>query len=312
MSVFGRVSAFVRLGRPLFLFGGFVLFALGAAVAAWAGATIDWKLYFMGQLSVTAFQWMTHYANDHFDYEADRGNTTPTRWSGGSRVLALQELPRWVALAAAVGLALVGIASSVYLGLQAKTGPWIVGLLVLMLVLSWTYSAPPLRLHSSGLGELDVALVVTGLVPFTGFYLQAPELLGMRPLLLALAPLCLLQFAMIVGVSFPDAVADAAVNKRTLVVRLGGPRAARVYAIGLAAAYLCLPVLASIGLPPLVAGAAAVTSPLALWQIGCVVGRRDWESPARFEALSFWAVALLVATSLLELAAFVFLSWRRP
>jgi 1,4-dihydroxy-2-naphthoate octaprenyltransferase len=307
MSAFARVSAFVRLGRPLFLGGGFVLFGLGAAIAVWAGATLDWGLYRAGQVAVTAFQLMTHYANDHFDYAADRANATPTHWSGGSRVLSDGELPRSVALAAALAFAVVGSAASVRLGLQPKTGPWIVPLLVLMLVLSWAYSAPPLQLHSRGLGELNVSLVVTGLVPFTGFYLQAPDLHGLRPLLLALAPLCLLQFAMILGVEFPDAVGDATANKRTLVVRWGGRQAARVYAIAVTAAYVSLPCLAWAGLPRVVTAAVAVSSPFALWRIWCVVARADWQSPRRFEALSFWAVALLMATSLLELAAFLFL-----
>jgi 1,4-dihydroxy-2-naphthoate octaprenyltransferase len=91
---------------------------------------------------------------------------------------------------------------------------------VVALVLSWEYSAPPLRLHSSGLGELAVALVVTALVPFFGFYLQAPDLVGVRVLLLAVAPLCCLQFAMLLAIEVPDAVGDRAVGKRTLVVAL--------------------------------------------------------------------------------------------
>jgi 1,4-dihydroxy-2-naphthoate octaprenyltransferase len=84
-SVFGRVGAFVKLGRPLFLGGGFVMYGLGAALAAFAGAHLDWTRYAWGQLAVTATQLMTHYANDYFDLAADRANRTPTRWSGGSR-----------------------------------------------------------------------------------------------------------------------------------------------------------------------------------------------------------------------------------
>ena len=80
--------AFIKLGRPLFLGGGFVMYGLGAALAAYAGARIDWALYAWGQLAVTATQLMTHYSNDYFDVAADRANRTPTRWSGGSRVLA--------------------------------------------------------------------------------------------------------------------------------------------------------------------------------------------------------------------------------
>ncbi len=79
--------AFVRLGRPQFLVGGFVLYGLGAALAKAGGAPFDRALYAWGQVVVTLTQLMTHYANDYFDLEADRANLTPTRWSGGSRVL---------------------------------------------------------------------------------------------------------------------------------------------------------------------------------------------------------------------------------
>src|SRR5258706_8387598 len=96
-----RVVTFIRLGRPLFLGGGLLLYALGAAIARFYGHTIDWHDYAIGQLVITAFQLMTNYANDYFDFEADRANLTPTRWSGGSRVLANDELPRHVALIAA-------------------------------------------------------------------------------------------------------------------------------------------------------------------------------------------------------------------
>jgi 1,4-dihydroxy-2-naphthoate polyprenyltransferase len=305
-----RVLAFLRLGRPLFLVGGFVLFGLGAAVAAFTGATIDWRLYALGQLTVTAFQAMTHYANDYFDYAADRANATPTRWSGGSRVLANGELPVSSALVAALALALLGSVVAAYLAVHAATGAGTATLFLLMLVLSWSYSAPPLQLHSRGIGELDVAVVVTFLVPLAGFYLQSPGLRGVHVLLLAVVPLCALQFAMVIGVAFPDALGDARAGKRTLVVRCGGVRAAWIYAAAVASAYVSLPWLAWSGLPVLVGSAVAVGAPVAGWRVWRVVGRADFRTPSRFESLAFWTVALLVGTSILELAAFLWLITR--
>jgi 1,4-dihydroxy-2-naphthoate octaprenyltransferase len=293
-----RVLAFVRLGRPLFLAGGLVLFALGAAIARSAGHAIDARRYVLGQHAVSAFQLMTHYANDYFDYDADRANTTPTRWSGGSRVLPDGELPRGVAIVAAVVLAALGAVAGMFVARDAR----IAGTLVAIAVLAWAYSAPPLRLCARGLGELDTALVVTALVPWLGFALQAPDLDGARTLVLAVVPLVLLQIAMLLAIELPDAASDAATGKRTLIVRLGATHGARLMAVLTAAAYAWLPFAWLLGLPARVAIVGAIPTPFALWRIARSGDHRD---ATRFEQLTFGAVALLVATSAAELAALI-------
>jgi 1,4-dihydroxy-2-naphthoate polyprenyltransferase len=273
--------AFIKLGRPLFLGGGFILYALGAAIAR---GPIDWQRYALGQAIVTAFQLMTHYANDYFDLAADKANETPTAWSGGSRVLADDVLPPWVALAAALGLAATGGV----LALWSSEQP----LILVMGALAWCYSGPPLRLCSTGFGELDTAVVVTGLVPLLACRLQggAPTALFVA----AIVPLALLQLAMLLAIEFPDAAGDAATGKRTLVVRLGARRAARLYAAITALAYLWLPVAYLLGVPPLACLLAALPAPLAIWRIARL---RDTVDPSAYERLTFSAVALLVATS---------------
>jgi 1,4-dihydroxy-2-naphthoate polyprenyltransferase len=291
--------AFVRLGRPLFLGGGFLLFGLGAAIAAATGHAIDGTRYALGQLAVTAFQLMTHYANEYYDYEADRANTTPTAWSGGSRVLPAGELPRHVALAAALVLAGLGVGVTVVLP-AAGAGGLAVPTLVLVLALAWAYSAPPLRLCAAGAGELDTALVVTGLVPWLGFYLHAPDLDGLPMLALTIVPLALLQFAMLIAIEFPDAAGDAATGKRTLVVRLGARTAAGIYVVATAAAFVW-PVLGyALELPGRVAFALVLPAPLAIWRIASI---SDHGEPAGYERLTLFAVFLLVATSATALAA---------
>jgi 4-hydroxybenzoate polyprenyltransferase len=101
--------AFVRLGRPHFLVGGFLLYGLGAAVAVTGGSAFDLRRYILGQAGITVVQLMTHYANDYFDLAADLANATPTRWSGGSRVLPSGALPAGLALWTAVVLAVLGL-----------------------------------------------------------------------------------------------------------------------------------------------------------------------------------------------------------
>ncbi len=294
MPRLAAIIAFWRLGRPLFLGGGFVLYALGAAIAHATGHSIAWPRYALGQGAVTAFQLMVHYANDYFDLEADRANKTPTRWSGGSRVLTGGELPPKVALVAALVLAAIGGVLAVVLGGHA------LATLAMIFVLAWSYSAPPLRLCASGLGELDTAIVVTALVPYLGFTLQGGTDLTL--LALTIVPPALLQLAMLVAIEFPDAAGDAATGKRTLVVRLGAPAAARLYVAITALAFAWPPLAHALGLPGIVSLAMVIPAPVALWRIARI---RDHADPAAFERLTFFAVFLLVATSACALVAWM-------
>jgi 1,4-dihydroxy-2-naphthoate octaprenyltransferase len=283
-----KLGALIRLGRPLFLGGGFILFALGSIIA---GHSINVSRYIVGQCAVTAFQLMTHYANDYFDYEADQANKTPTKWSGGSRVLPAGELPRHVALVAALVLAVLGLIATAALASK---------LLVAIVVLAWLYSAPPVRLCARGLGELDTAIVVTVLVPLLGFTLQGGDATqeATKMLALTIAPLAMLQFAMLLAIEFPDAAGDAMTGKRTLVVRLGARPAALLYVVITLLAFVWPAIAYACGLPGHVAALMAVPAPISIWRIARIADHAD---ASAFERLTFWAVFLLVSTSALAL-----------
>jgi len=288
----------------LFLVGGFALHALGITIALYRGAPLNINALIWGQIMITATQWMTHYSNDYFDLEADRANRTPTAWSGGSRVLADGLLPPKVALITALFLGAVAIGAALYLTFGLQTGMLTLPLFALSITLAWFYSAPPIRFHSRGLGELTSAILVTGLTPLMGFYLQGGWL-EVLPFL-AIMPLGCLQFCMLLSVEFPDADGDAQVGKRTLVVCMGLQQAARLYAIVLIAAYLSLPFLVLMGLPTLAALAIALMGILAAWQLWRIQ-RGDYANPARWNRLQFFNVGLLIGSTIVQAVAFVLL-----
>lgn len=298
MIAFAQLKAFVKLGRPHFLLGGFLLFGLGSALAAAGGARVNWSLYVWGQITITSAQWMTHYANDFFDLAADRANATPTRWSGGSRVLVAGLISPGVALAAATSFGALALISAGALKISPNSPIFALPLAVLIIALSWFYSAPPLRLLSRGLGEATTALVVTVLTPLLGYYLQARA--AHLVLFLACWPLSLLQFNMLLTIELPDAEGDAANGKRTLVVRCGAAWAAYCSIALLVAIYCSLPLLFFLGLPRWMAALAAAPAPLAVWQI-IRLARGQYRESKRWEALTLSSVALLVITSLAEL-----------
>jgi 1,4-dihydroxy-2-naphthoate octaprenyltransferase len=296
-----RLLAFIRLGRIHFLVGGIVLHLLGVAIALYDGAALNLAALVWGQIAITATQLMTHYANDYFDLEADRANLTPTNWSGGSRVLVETALSPQTALHTALVLAVIALAANLTLSLVVRPSLTTFLLFFLAQMLAWFYSAPPIRLHSRGIGEMTTAIVVTLLTPLVGYYLQAGEL-ALLPLL-AVIPLCCLQFAMLLAIEFPDAEGDRQVGKRTLVVRLGSVTAGKLYSVVLVIAYTILPLLVWAGLPLAAGLAVGAFFPLALW----LIGRRDWLHPARWNTLAFYTIVLLVGSAAAELIAFTLL-----
>jgi 1,4-dihydroxy-2-naphthoate octaprenyltransferase len=213
----GALIAFVRLSRPLFLYGGIAGVGLGAALAAWSGHPITLATYLWVQAMVTAFHLMVHYANDYFDRHGDAAGRN-TAWSGGSGVvIAGGALAPQVALVAALVCAAIGVGCAARFALVGTPLAALIGLAIL--VGSWIYSAPPLRLAARGLGEVDAALVVAGLVPAAADAAFAGRL---DPALgFALAGPIVTMVVMMLCVELPDGADDAASGKRTWVVRLG-------------------------------------------------------------------------------------------
>lgn len=278
---------------------------LGIAIALYLGAEINWTGALWCQLAITATQLMTHYSNDYFDQDADAATNTPTRWAGGSRVLPDGLLQPRAALAAALACGGVALAATAVVVSSVSAPLLTLILLLLALALAWSYSSPPLWLNRRGLGEISGALLVPGLTTLLGFQVQAGQLAA--PPLLAVVPLCCFQFAMLLSVNFPDAVGDARVNKRTLVVILGPARSGRLFAGALALAYLLLPLLVAAGLPRQVALALLLTVPIAAWQ-AWRIRRGAATDPSHWDALGFWSIGLLMTAALLEAGAFVALS----
>jgi 1,4-dihydroxy-2-naphthoate octaprenyltransferase len=293
------------LGRPFHLLGGMLFYSLGL-VAAWVtGAPMRWPVAATGLLTVLAAQLMNHYSNDYFDLAADRLNLTPTRWTGGSRVLPEGRLPPWSALLAALICGCVALVA-LFLSVTSSPDPWLsLGVLLPAMILAWIYNGPPLRLNWSGLGEISGAILIPGLTSLAGFVLQRGALVAL-PLLLA-TPLCLLQFGQLIAANVPDAAGDAAAGKRTLVVRLGVGRSAYLYLVVVALAYALLPLLVAWGLPWLVALASLGAAPIALWLV--LEALSGWSAPERWDALGFWSLGLLAGSAMCQLVALMVLGF---
>jgi 1,4-dihydroxy-2-naphthoate octaprenyltransferase len=261
-----------------------------------------------GQIAVTAIQLMTHYSNEYFDLAADEENQYPVRWTGGSRVLVNGDIRPEAAFYTAIGLGLIAMLAGLWLVVVVGSGRFTLPLLLLALILGWSYSAPPLKLNQRGLGELTGAVLITGLTPIFGYYLQSDRL-DLLPFL-AVFPLCCWQFAVLLTLNIPDADGDAIAGKHTLIYYLGVPRAVHLYLLVLLLLYGTLPILILFGLPPLVAAAVLSVLPIVAWQ-GWRMARGAWRDPQKWDSLAFWGFGLLVIMSLAEGVAFLAL-WLQP
>lgn len=284
-----RAGAFFRLARPAFLIGGFAGFALGAAVARFDGYALDWRAYLWGQLIVTSFHLMVHFANDYFDRETDRAEAR-TPWSGGSGVLPSGELPPWVAIVAARACAAIGVLAVLRVMSAGDLWLGIVGLAIGGL--AWVYSAPPLRLMARGLGELDTVAVVALLVPLAG-YAAFARTFGPHALLATIPGACAM-FAMMLAVEIPDVAVDEASGKRNLVVRWGVASAAIVARTFASSAVLLVLLVGSIAFnAPAIAFLAVI--PVAI--VAGAFAAPQYVAHLRFATFPFLGVALYGLTT---------------
>jgi len=298
-----KVIAFIRLSRPVFLLGGIVLYALGALVARYEGDQLNPSLYFLGQLFVTSLQLMTHYLNEYWDLESDRLNTSRTLFSGGSGILpeASYGLTRETAFTAAVVCLAVSSAAAIMLIFQYQAGPAVWAVMLLCFLGSFFYSSPPLRLSGSGYGEVVASVIVAGLVPAFGHLLQTGQPSWL--LALATAPLIIFHYAMLIAFEFPDFLTDEAAGKKTLLVRVGRRAGASIHNTLIALALGLAAIASFMGLPAQVAISAAITAPLAVWQIITIRRMRRGEAIS-FHRLTFGAVALFALTAYLMAFSF--------
>ncbi len=297
-----QLRLFIQLSRPLFLLGGLLLYALGTAIAAYLGRPIDATLYLVGQILVTLLQLMTHYLNEYFDADSDQENSSRTWLSGGSGAIGPEGLPKKVALyAAVITLALAATIATAALVTRAfPTLAWPV--LLLSFTGAFFYSAPPLRLASSGYGEIIAALVVAGLTPTIAYALQTGEL--HRLLLMSTTPLIALSFAMIIIFELPDYATDLKHEKRTLMVRLGWSAGMRAHDVAIVFALISYAAAFSLGLPARVGLGALFVAPLGvaqIWQLHRI--RQGY--PPRWNILTFSAMALFAIAAYLELAGYL-------
>jgi 1,4-dihydroxy-2-naphthoate octaprenyltransferase len=215
-----RLSPFwlaLRTTRLPFLSATAVPVLLGIAVAASHGA-FTWWTALLTVVGASFAHLAINVSNDVFDTlsGADDANTTPTQFSGGSRV-AIYDLVTVKGLAR-LSAGLFGAAAAIGLLLVAVTGSMLllwIGIAGILVGLA--YTAPPLKLVYRGLGEFAVAIGF-GPIMLLGAYVVQTGRLALEPMLLSIVPGILIALILFVN-EIPDRRSDAEAGKRTLPTR---------------------------------------------------------------------------------------------
>jgi 1,4-dihydroxy-2-naphthoate octaprenyltransferase len=226
-----------RVADPKITLASVASMLVGVGTAAWHGP-IAWGWLALCVVGIFCVEAAKNASGEIFDWDsgADQGVREDERspFSGGKRVIVDGLLTRAETAVVAAGFYVVAIAIGIAVVVLRE--PSVIWLGMLGVALAFFYHAPPLRLAYRGLGELAVATAY-GPVIATGMYLVQRQQLD-PSIVIASLPVGLAIGAFLWINEFPDARADAAANKRTLVVRLGRPRAAAVFVAIVAAAYL--------------------------------------------------------------------------
>ena len=215
-----RLSLFwlaLRTTRLPFLSATAVPVLLGIAAAASHGA-FTWWTALLTLIGGSFAHLAINVTNDIFDTlsGADDANTTPTQFSGGSRV-AVYDLVSirglsWLALALFAAAAVIGLSLVAITGSLTLLWIGVAGILV-----GVAYTAPPLKLVYRGLGEIAVA-VGFGPIMLLGAYVVQTGRLVWEPFVLSLVPGALIALILFVN-EIPDRRSDAEAGKRTLPTR---------------------------------------------------------------------------------------------
>jgi 1,4-dihydroxy-2-naphthoate octaprenyltransferase len=252
----------LRTTRAPFLSATLVPVLLGLAVAARAGF-FDLVSALVTVVAACAVHLGLNVANDVFDtlQGADDANVTPTKFSGGSRVLqyGLVGMRNMVllavacyAVAAALGLVLLAMRGSVALVVIAVVG----------FAISLAYTMPPFKLVYRGLGEIATAIGFGPVMLLGAYVVQTGGSLSWEAFLASI-PVALLVAMILYVNEIPDREADAGAGKRTLPVRWSKTAAVRGWDVAVAAAFLAVAGGVVGGLMPVAALLALLAIPLA-------------------------------------------------
>src|SRR5246127_1452062 len=218
---------------PMTLVSGLV-----AALLAIGEPGLDWRLLVLSLVGITLAHIANNLMNDLFDTQTGLDSSTYPRALYAPHPVLSGLVSRRTLL---IAIALVNLGDLAILIVLTWARGWpVVAFALSGFVLSFAYTAPPLRLKKRGLGEPDV-FVVWGPLMVCGTYYSAVGAVGWDVVLASL-PYGLLCTTVVMGKHIDKIPYDEPLGIRTLPVLLGESRA-RVVTLGMMVGFYVLVVI---------------------------------------------------------------------
>ena len=281
---------FVQLSRPIFLLIAVLLYVLGVGIARYLSGQVNWSSFLLGLAWVVLIVLGFQYLNEYF--YLDRVNDDPKWWhtpfSGSSGAIGVGRLSRQVTLWA--GLICLTISASFTVLIYKNQDLNMVSTLLLGLILigELVFSLPPLRLATSGYGEIIMAIIISGFIPAMAFVLQVHEM--HRILFMVSFPLVILYLGMLLALEVPAYASDINHGRRPVLVRIGWQRGMLLHNILVLGSFTILGVAIVFGLPLSVGWPVIFVLPVGLFQIWMMNRIADGAKPN-------WNLLILIAFS---------------
>jgi len=290
----------MRTFRLPFIIAALLPVLIGGAVAYRAGH-FDWVLLALTASGAILMHLGANTANDYYDSQlgADDLNTTPTPFSGGSRIIQYGLLPGRSVLSLSSSTYLAGTLIGLYLAFTR--GLPIVMLGLIGFLVSWGYTAPPFKLAYRGLGEVAVGLGFGPLLVLGSYYVQTQSF--SIEAALASIPLGLLVMLILYVNEIPDRTWDDEAGKRTFVARIKESAIVRGYDLTMTVVYGILLVGAATRIFPITILLGLGTLPLALKERRLISGNLG--NPYGLMPAMSSNIKIFAYTSILMLAGYL-------
>lgn len=232
-------------------------YTLGAGMAHYLGADIQWPAFWLGAIPVISLRAAASMLVRYFKFPSMP--YLPDETTEQREKLRILLLRISFALLTVCGVAVLGMLLTHTLG--SSTALLLIAELILMIL----YAVPPTKLEKTGYGELVLAFTMAMIVPGIGFSMQSKEFHRMIPAITF--PLMLFIIGYFIADNYTTFQDDAKIKKATLLIRLGWQRAAWIHHVFITAAFLIFGLTPFMGVSKNIMLPIFLAFPFAIFQI---------------------------------------------